>query len=75
LGDIVNTITILVIGYPDIHWIFRYEYNEVMFEFDDEFFKSELGDISLSEPTVISFLRDHLREGIAGVQNDVLAIK
>ena len=75
LGDIVNTITILVIGYPDIHWIFRYEYNEAMFEFDDEFFKSELGDISLSEPSIITFLRDHLREGIAGVQHDLLTIK
>ena len=60
----------LVIGYPDIHWIFRYEFNEAMFEFDDEFFKSELGDIALSEPPIIRFLRDHLKEGIEGVQGD-----
>lgn len=72
LGDIVNTVTMLVIGYPDIHWIFRYEFNEAMFEFDDEFFKSELGDIALSEPPIIRFLRDHLKEGIEGVQGDVL---
>lgn len=70
LGDIVNTITMLVIGYPDIHWIFRYEFNDVMFEFDDEFFKSELGGLPLSEPPFISFLRDHIQEGIAAVKSD-----
>ncbi len=74
LGDIVNTVTMLIIGYPDVHWIFRYEFNDAMFEFDDEFFKSELGDISLSEPSIITFLRDHLKEGIEGVQSDVSPI-
>jgi hypothetical protein len=74
LGDIVNTVTMLIIGYPDVHWIFRYEFNDAMFEFDDEFFKSELGDISLSEPTLITFLRDHLKEGIEGVQGDISPI-
>ena len=68
LGDIVNTITMLVIGYPDIHWIFRYEFNDNLFEFDDEFFKSELGDLPLSEPSLISFLRGHIQEGIASVK-------
>jgi hypothetical protein len=74
LGDIVNTVTMLIIGYPDVHWIFRYEFNDAMFEFDDEFFKSELGDISLSEPSIITFLRDHLKEGIEGVQSDISPI-
>ncbi len=74
LGDIINTITILVIGYPDVHWIFRYEFNDAMFEFDDEFFKSELGDISLSEPSIIRFLRDHLKDGIEGVQSELIPV-
>jgi hypothetical protein len=74
LGDIVNTIAMLVIGYPDVHWIFRYEFNDAMFEFDDEFFKSELGDISLSEPSIITFLRDHLKDGIEGVQKEILPV-
>lgn len=71
MGDIITTVAMLVIGYPDIHWIFRYEFNDAMFEFDDEFFKSELGDVSLSEPSIISFLRDHLRQGIEGAQSDI----
>lgn len=75
LGDIITTITMLVIGYPDIHWIFRYDFNDAMFEFDDEFFKSELGDISLSEPSIISFLRDHLRQGIEGAQAEIYPLQ
>lgn len=69
LGDIVNTITNLIIGYQDIHWIFRYEFNEAMFEFDDESFKQELDGLSLSEPLIITFLRDLLHQGIHASQN------
>lgn len=68
LGDMVSTMTMLLIGYPDIHWIYRYEFNDRLFEFDDEYFKKELGDIALSEPTIISFLRIHLEEGMHGVR-------
>jgi hypothetical protein len=71
LGDLVSTILMLVISYPAVHWVFRYEFNDELFEFDDEFFKSELGNISLSEPQIITFLKDHLREGITGVMHTI----
>jgi hypothetical protein len=70
LGDIVNTILVLVVGYPNVHWIFRYEFNDEMFEFDDEYFKNELGDLPLSEPSIIRFLREHLSTGIEGLKKD-----
>jgi hypothetical protein len=68
LGDLVSTMTMLLIGYPDIHWIYRYEFNNRLFEFDDEYFKKELGAVALSEPSIISFLRGHLEEGMRGVR-------
>lgn len=67
MGDIINTILVLEVGYPSIHWIFRYEFNDEMFEFDDEYFKNELGDLPLSEPSIIRFIREHLNEGIQGL--------
>jgi hypothetical protein len=75
LGDIVNTILMLVVGYPTIHWIFRYEFNDEMFEFDDEYFKNELVDLPLSEPSIIRFLREHLTNGIDGLKKDHTAMK
>ncbi len=75
LGDVVNTILMLEVGYPVIHWIFRYEFNDEMFEFDDEYFKNELGDLPLSEPSIIKFLREHLMQGIEGLKISEQSIK
>jgi hypothetical protein len=46
-----------------------------MFEFDDEYFKNELGDIPLSEPSIIKFLREHLVQGIEGLRKSEQSIK
>lgn len=75
LGDIINTLLVLVVGYPNVHWIFRYEFNDEMFEFDDEYFKNELGDLPLSEPGIIRFLREHLSDGIEGLRKDSASSK
>jgi len=71
LGDVINTYLMLLVGYPTIHWIFRYEFNDEMFEFDDEYFKNELSDLPLSEPSIIRFLREHFYEGIDGLKKEV----
>lgn len=71
LGDVINTYLMLLVGYPSIHWIFRYEFNDEMFEFDDEYFKNELGDLPLSEPSIIRFLKEHFYEGIDGLKKEV----
>ncbi len=75
LGDLTNTLMMLLIGYPTIHWIFRYELNEEMFEFDDEYFKNELGDLPLSEPSIIRFLREHLLNGINSLKKETIVKK
>ena len=64
LGDIENTFLTLFIGYQQIHWIFRYQVNDASFEFDDEPIKKELEGISLTDPSVLKFIREYLHEGI-----------
>ena len=70
LGDISGTILSLVIGSPEIHWIFEYTVNNNCFVFDDEMIKKELEGIPLSEPSVIKFLREYIKEGICSVLQD-----
>jgi hypothetical protein len=53
-----------LIGFPAVHWVFRFEYNQSVFEFDDEPIKNTLQDIPLSEPEVLSYLRQELEQGI-----------
>jgi hypothetical protein len=75
LGDLPGTILSLVIAYPDIHWVFTYtlrpagEEDEKAFVFDDRPIKNELDGLPLTEPGVLSFLREYLEEGVAEIQS------
>jgi len=67
LGDVVGTMLSLLVGWPQVHWVLRYRVNDEEFVFDDALIKEELGDLPLSDPEVIGFLRGALREGIADI--------
>ena len=69
LGDVVNTLMTLIIGTPDIHWFFEYQMNEQVFIFDDEPIKIVLDGLSLTEPSVMKFIRQTLINGIESVQS------
>lgn len=69
LGDLSTTFLTLLIAHPEIDWIFLYratDKNKQSREFllDSAELKEELGDISLTEPEVLTFLRGMFEEGI-----------
>jgi len=68
LGDLAGTMLSLVIGFPDVHWVLTYRVDDETFIFDDEPIKRELDDISLTEPSVLSFMRGVLEEGIDSIR-------
>ena len=75
LGNMVSTLQTLVIGTPDIHWIFEYQVNDQTFIFDDEPIKQTLDGVPLTEPAVMKFIREMLEEGIQGLhQNEQIKI-
>jgi hypothetical protein len=72
LGDIGTTFLTLLISYPHIHWVFKYQTIEndsstKTFELDDEEIKSVLGDTPFTEPDVLRILRGMIDEGIASL--------
>ncbi len=67
LGDVAGTMLALLVGWPQVHWVLRYRVDDEEFVFDDAPIKEELGDLPLSDPEVLKFLRGALREGIADV--------
>ncbi len=67
LGDIACTLLTLIIGSPEIHWIFEYRVNENTFIFDDEPVKKILDGMPLCDPAVMKFIRETLEEGIQDV--------
>lgn len=69
LGDVAGTMLALIVGWPQVHWTLTYRVNDAEFVFDDEPIKQELGDIPLSEPAVIGYLRESLQAGIEALTN------
>lgn len=89
LGDVAGTMLSLVVGWPKIHWIFKYRVNAASngssngssngnghwteYEFDDEPIKQELGDVPMTEPSILAFIRESLQEGIDNAQREAVA--
>lgn len=67
LGSLASTILTLVVGSPEVHWVFRYIVNGQVFVFDDEPIKEALDGLPFSEPAILGYIRSTLEEGIASV--------
>jgi hypothetical protein len=74
IGDISGTFLTLMVGHPDINWIFKYSIipenstDPLCFEFDDSPIKEVLGGIALTEPDVLCYLTNLLREGLSDIK-------
>lgn len=68
LGDLAGTMLTLIVGSPQVHWVFRYIVNGKVFEFDDAPVKQELDGIPMTEPTILSYIRNWLEQGITEIQ-------
>ncbi len=70
LGDISSTLQTLVIGSPEVNWVFEYKVDENSFVFDDQPIKETLQGVPLSEPAVMRFIREMIDEGIDTVRKN-----
>ena len=73
LGDLAGTVLALVVGFPETHWVFHYQVDGERFTFDDGPLKRELGELSLSEPPVLRFIREILQVGVADIRSAALS--
>ena len=71
LGNLPSTFLSLMIGYPQVNWVFRYQVDHRIFEFDDQAVKDTLQDVPLSEPSVIAYLDRVITNGINEVAGNV----
>lgn len=72
LGDLSSTFLTLLIAQPQIDWTFLYRVTDQDgttrdFLFESAELKNELGEISLTEPEVLTFLRSIFEEGLEAV--------
>jgi hypothetical protein len=70
LGDLVGTWFTLIVGQPHVRWLFRYRINGKGFTFDSQPVSEVLGDVPLTEPSVLGFIRRTLQDGIQSAQRE-----
>ncbi len=68
MGAIQNTFLDLLVGFPDVHWIFKYRIDEEEFDLDSEPIHKTLDGIPLSDPAVLKYLKNEIENGIKRVQ-------
>ena len=62
LGDMVETVKTLIQGAPDVDFVFRHKSPDGEVTLDCAEIRKILGDISLSEPEILSWIDGYLRE-------------
>lgn len=62
LGDIAGTLLTLIIGYPQVDFEYSHVVNGKASQIDTRSIRAELGDVSLSEPEVIAYLRSQIAD-------------
>lgn len=64
LGDISDTLMILVSGSPEIRFIYNHFKNGEKFKFDTDDIKAQLGGIPITTPEILSWMCEYIEEGI-----------
>ena len=72
LGDIVETIYILVINDEDIDIVYNHLYNNKKFTFDTKEIKQILDGVSLKQIDVMIWIKDYIREGLQSIKEEEL---
>lgn len=67
LGDLARTFYTLAVTSPEINWSFIYQSGDHKFEFDNAPFMEALGDLPITEPDVLAYLRETLETGVNAV--------
>ena len=70
LGDLSNTWLTLLLGSPEVNWVFSYQMNDEVFFIDDSEIKKELDGVSLTEPSIMPIIRELIRDGVKSVRQN-----
>jgi len=72
LGDIAETLVVLIAGNPNVDFLFTYNKNSNAFSLDTREIKKELEGVPVTSPAVLSFLRNYLSASLRDINNEVV---
>lgn len=68
LGNVANTVMLLVSSNPEIDFLFTYRYNTDVYSFDTKEIKVILDDIKINNPKIIKYLTEMIDENISNIR-------
>ena len=67
LGDLGETMSTLLSGEDSVDYVLTYSVNDVGFTLDTRELKAELDGVPISEPEVLLFVKNYIRENISQI--------
>jgi anti-sigma regulatory factor (Ser/Thr protein kinase) len=64
LGDLQGTLVTLIMGNPNIHFIYRHQRGRDAYVLDTEEIKGEIEDVPINHVEVLKFIRQDIAEGL-----------
>ena len=64
IGDMPGTLATLIMGYPEVEFVYNHQIGEQTFSFDTREIKADMPDLSLQDPLVIHHLTDSIRTNL-----------
>src|SRR3989339_833585 len=68
LGNIADTIFVLIAGNPDIDFYYKHKKNDKEYSIDTKEIRAELGDVPLNSAEVIKIIRKDIEEGLREIR-------
>jgi anti-sigma regulatory factor (Ser/Thr protein kinase) len=64
LGSLADTFLTLMVGSPNLRWLFEYSFNGNKFELDSQPIQEVLDGLPMTDPAILGYLRELLENGI-----------
>ena len=68
LGDITNTIIILIIANSDVDFFYKHRHNDRRFEIDTRDIRKEIEGVPINHPEIIKYIRGVIEEGLSEIE-------
>lgn len=65
MGNIIETMTTLIQANENIDYEFEYKTDDILFLMSTKEMKNILGDVKITEPEVMMWLKDYMKEGLS----------
>jgi len=69
MGDMGQTLITLILGNPEIDFVYVHKKNGLEYILDTSQWKAQLGDVPLNTPEVLKLIRKDLKQGLRGMGN------